>query len=391
MNPDKVTIQHPDGAPASTARLPYRDALLSIEREPRMLRIEAIPDAIDLAVQALPGAIEVRALDTLYTLALPAEHLLHITTGNGDDKVLLACLPATQAIIETRGGNDAVQLKAAAEGAGSVVVDTGLGNDHIVTEHLALVQVDAGQGDDVIASNAAHAILYAGEGDDTVQINAGRAIIEAMSGTNAISTGRGDTRLFGHPGSVTAVQGFDAPLLSDAWNAPLPADYAATFEIRGDADYISKVTCQLNILRATQTASTLLEDLVARKARVVIEPTSELDNAFAGFGGAQGDPTVRNGKRGDRILHTRIGYNPLAQRPGAPALVMLYHELCHVWNFTSGSVLGDRERQAVGLDSGEWFDFDDDPLTPPTCTNPFPFNENALRDELGLPQRESYQ
>jgi hypothetical protein len=53
--------------------------------------------------------------------------------------------------------------------------------------------------------------------------------------------------------------------------------------------------------------------------------------------------------------------------------------------------LTDHERQVVGLDTGEAaFDFDDDPRTPPTETNPAPFNENALRAELGLPARLSY-
>lgn len=49
------------------------------------------------------------------------------------------------------------------------------------------------------------------------------------------------------------------------------------------------------------------------------------------------------------------------------------------------------ERQAVGLPTdAEPFDFNDDPLTPPTSTNPEPFTESALRKEMGLVQRNSY-
>lgn len=36
------------------------------------------------------------------------------------------------------------------------------------------------------------------------------------------------------------------------------------------------------------------------------------------------------------------------------------------------------------------FDFDKDPLTPPTNTNPPPYTENGILQELGLPLRKRY-
>jgi dipeptidase D len=36
------------------------------------------------------------------------------------------------------------------------------------------------------------------------------------------------------------------------------------------------------------------------------------------------------------------------------------------------------------------FDFDNDPSTPPTSTNPAPFTENSLNHEMGTPLRQRY-
>lgn len=198
-------------------------------------------------------------------------------------------------------------------------------------------------------------------------------------------------RLYGDARAITPEGGFTAPVLYDLAQTTLPADDLKTFRVQGDAHYIEKVNRQLNMLRASPAASVLLHDLVANDARVVISSIEALDNAYADYDPGQGDPAIRDGKRGARALNCRIGYNPLAQRPGTPSLVMLYHELCHVWNFVTGSVTQDQERQAVGLDAGaQGFDYDDDPATPPDTSNPFPFNENALRLELGLPARQTY-
>jgi hypothetical protein len=50
------------------------------------------------------------------------------------------------------------------------------------------------------------------------------------------------------------------------------------------------------------------------------------------------------------------------------------------------------EYQALGLPiaDGEPFDYDNNPLTPPTTTNSSPFTENALRQEMGVPLRDRY-
>lgn len=375
--------------------LPYQDQALIIAREDRIVRVQALRPSVTLSVEAHASGVMLRSSGLRYELALMGDDILHVRTGSGDDHVHVATAVANQAVVETGDGDDIVQVEGLvtddSAAVGRVVVDAGPGNDLIETTRLLQAEIDAGVGNDTVHSGATRAFVYAGEGEDTVKVVEGRAVIEALDGHNRLTTGMLDDRLYGDARAIRPEGGFTAPILNDLAQTTLPADYLKTFLVQGEAHYTEKVNRQLNLLRASPTASVLLQDLVAKDARVVISSIDVLDNAYADFDPGQGDPTIRNGKRGARALNCRIGYNPLAQRPDTPSLVMLYHELCHVWNFVTGSVTDEPERQAVGLEAGpQGFDYDDDPATPPDTSNPFPFNENALRFELGLPARQTY-
>jgi len=375
--------------------LPYQDQAFIIAREDRIVRVQALRPSVMLSVEAHASGVMLRSSGLRYELALMGDDILHVRTGPGNDRVHVATAVANQVVVETGDGDDIVQVEGLATAdstaVGRVVVDAGPGNDLIETTRLQQVEIDAGTGNDTVHSGAAHAFIYAGEGEDIVKVVEGRAVIEALDGHNRLTTGMLDDRLYGDARAITPEGGFTAPVLYDLAQTTLPADYLKTFLVQGEAHYIEKVNRQLNLLRASPTASVLLHDLVTNGARVVISSIEALDNAYADYDPGQGDPTIRNGKRGARALNCRIGYNPLAQRPDTPSLVMLYHELCHVWNFVTGSVMDEPERQAVGLEAGpQGFDYDDDPATPPDTSNPFPFNENALRLELGLPARQTY-
>ncbi|MEN5235890.1 MULTISPECIES: M91 family zinc metallopeptidase [Pseudomonas] len=391
MSVQNVWITHAS-LPRQSYPLPYHDPQLSIETRQASLLIETLHWGAELHVHGTATGISVQIAHTLYELAVPAHWPLHVRTGDGNDKVTFTGLQ-THVVIETQGGDDDVHLEGSSgpDRAGIAVVDAGPGDDLVVAEDLKEVEIEGGAGNDNISSNATHSSIYAGDGDDTVWIEGGRAIIEAMSGLNAVSNGPLDDRMYGHPGSINALGGRDAPLMFEAWNTPLPEDHAQTFQVRGDYRYVEKVTRQLKMLRATLTGSTLMEDLVARHARIVITHHPALDNAMAEFSHGQAAPRIASGMRGTPALNINVFYNPLTHITGAPSLIILYHELCHAWNFATGTLMGDTEQQAVGLDSGEPpFDFDDDPQTPATASNPYPFNENALRQELGLAARTHY-
>ena len=83
-----------------------------------------------------------------------------------------------------------------------------------------------------------------------------------------------------------------------------------------------------------------------------------------------------------------------------PPVVVLYHELAHVYDYFNGTLAGgvytgadnpgvpNRERAAVGLP----FDHDADPDTAERMDprHPFEFTENGLRDEFDRPVRTFY-
>jgi len=113
------------------------------------------------------------------------------------------------------------------------------------------------------------------------------------------------------------------------------------------------------------------------------------------------------GSRADRahIEYNRSQLNVMAGTTYAP-IIGLYHEMAHAYNAANGTALTgstlevvegeahevpNSERQAVGLESSATaFDFDNDPATPATTTNPKPFTENALNEEMGRPPRAQY-
>ena len=92
--------------------------------------------------------------------------------------------------------------------------------------------------------------------------------------------------------------------------------------------------------------------------------------------------------------------------------MVLYHEMAHAYNDTSGTMqkgqyagangndpandrkdvgINNAERQAVGLpNDGVLHDWDNNPATPKTHDMPIEITENGLRRELGLPDRPSY-
>lgn len=125
---------------------------------------------------------------------------------------------------------------------------------------------------------------------------------------------------------------------------------------------------------------------------------------------------IKNGVPGSVATHAEINFIPdyFDKHFSISPLLALYHEMTHAYNGATGTFIpGERsiigadgapliidgepvivknaEYQAVGLPSnGTPFDFDNNPKTAPTTTNPTPFTENAIREEMGLPLRDRY-
>ncbi|MGR3887777.1 M91 family zinc metallopeptidase [Pseudomonas sp. 1152_12] len=281
------------------------------------------------------------------------------------------------------GGADDDQLYA---GNGHTVLNGGLGNDLLVGH------------DDTT--------FYTGEGHDTVRANTIKARIYAQETDRLIGT-QGAT--INH---VT----------------PTKAGRQA-FRVMGPPDFIQRVEDDLELLRASPQGQKVLVALdkaaLQNGGPVNIVPSDGPGNRYI-FSSAElqrledtrqlGDEPdnpkhgyIKDGVPGARADKATILYDPSSYGTDDPTspLVQLYHEMAHAWNGANGTFLPgsskptaknperpgppNAELQAVGLPTNAApFDFDNNPFTPPTSTNPAPFTENSLNEEMGKPLRQRY-
>lgn len=121
---------------------------------------------------------------------------------------------------------------------------------------------------------------------------------------------------------------------------------------------------------------------------------------------------IKDGVAGSPATHAKIAFDPdhFEKTFTLSPLIALYHEMSHAYDGATGRFIPgtslifnkdgspamdqgqqlqveNLEYQAVGLPP---FDHDNNPLTPPITTNPWPFNENALRAEMNVPLRDRY-
>ncbi len=342
---------------------------------------------------------------------------VRIHAGAGDDFITTG---AGEAYIAAGKGNDMVFVE------GSATVYGGEGNDHISAtasqathRHL----LDGGQGNDQLIGGQGHSILSGNDGDDhllagigtnTIYTGAGRDTVMLIKPTDkVIGDDRHDQFFQATPQLPANAEALRlAPSDQGDWRLALHAEPHLDqigIVVTGPSEFQERVNDDLRLLGSSPRGSQLLSVLneTARKHGIAVEinPLEYERNAlFLEFQGA-GNPYVRDGKAGDPLPGGSIHYNPAIEVDATPGVVLLYHELCHAYNRVTGTVFpGDgfdglrdekstrrvpnEELQAVGLPAQVTpFDFDGDPTTPPLDTNPMPFAENGLREELGLAPR----
>ncbi|QXH50117.1 type III secretion system effector protein [Pseudomonas fakonensis] len=259
------------------------------------------------------------------------------------------------------------------------------GDDQVELSGEGFATVYAGDGNDQITTAMRRATVFAGLGDDHVRCH-GETVVDASGGVNRVERTPYRDHVYANDQTQLIDNNFDR--VEASGTGPHPGIRSIT--IKGTPEYRDLVINNLALLLATSTGRAMFQSLDASNAQIVIEDIPELDNGHFDFDHSQGNPRIRGSQPGDRVLAGKIGFNPLAQRPNTPAVIILYHELCHAWNHINGTVMPDHENQVTGLWTANTFDFDGDPHTPANHTNPDPFNENALRRELGLPRRNVY-
>jgi hypothetical protein len=284
--------------------------------------------------------------------------------------------------------------------------------------------LDGGQGNDRLHAGSGHTVLNGGRGNDvlvghdraTFYTGQGRDTVFASDAENLIYAKARD-RLYGaQRATVTLVTPNRAGALGLA--------------VEGSDDFKQRVADDLELLRSSPSGQAMLKEMDAGAQRnsrpVTIQEELHVDDSSYVFGsqaltareqlGAvdQDDPVngvIQNGMPGSPATQARILYNrsSLHLTPGnvAPPITTLYHELAHAYNGANGTFLpgitregeqgqpqtyvANEERQAIGLlTDAPPFDFDNKPDTPATSTNPKPFTENTLHEEMGRPLRQRY-
>ncbi|WP_395608774.1 M91 family zinc metallopeptidase [Pseudomonas sp. B22129] len=284
-------------------------------------------------------------------------------------------------------------------------LDGGTGDDQLYAGNGYSV-LNGGPGNDLLVGHD-HTAFYTGEGRNTVWANSIKARIYAQATDRLIGA---------QNSSVTYVK-------------PSEAGRQA-FSIEGPADFIQRVEDDLALLRASPQGQKMLEALdkaaLQNGGPVNIVPSNGHGDSYDFWStalqkledahqlvyvpDAPRDGYIKDGVAGARADKATIFYDPADIHEDGDVLLpllLLYHEMAHAWNGANGTFLPgssdptqdhperpgppNAELQAVGLaTNAPPFDFDNDPSTPPTSTNPAPFSENSLNQEMGKPLRQRY-
>lgn len=337
-----------------------------------------------------------------------------IKTGTGDDTVMT--LEGTS-YIETGEGNDIVN----ANGSGTTIAYTGKGADFF-RGGAGTAFINAGEEDDVIVGGRGHNILCGAEGDDLITAGPDSNVIYPGPGENILNELKNSDTVFTEKEPTYLLEGSLVPRNESRNTSGVnqkntfivsaePLSQSGLI-IQGSEAFIERVQNDLKLLLGSEVGQKLLTELsrsirASQKPITIAELKHVKNNLYIPSIG-DGRSYIQVGASGLPDFGGSIYYNPSFAKSGSIPLASLYHELCHAYNFVTGTrfigsspdghsgtkkapYVDNVELQAVGLPCHvSPFDFDNDPTTPPLTTNPVPFTENGLLTELGLPLRKTY-
>ncbi|WP_179292908.1 M91 family zinc metallopeptidase [Pseudomonas fragi] len=361
--------------------------------------------------------------DTVY-IADTLKNTFHIETGPGNDTVVTSSGKSTvltgtgddmvmtrggASYVDTGDGNDIVN----ANGTGTTVAYTGKGADFF-RGGAGMAFIDAGEGDDVAVGGQGHSILCGGDGDDLITAGAGSNVIYTGQGQDILNQIKDRDKVFTDSEPTYIAEGRITPhkkVANTFIGSPIPLPESGLI-IQGSEEFIVRVQDDLKLLLSSGNGSQLLRELTKsiRKSQkpITIAELKQVNNGLYIPNLGDGRSFIQVGMAGLPDFGGTVYYNPAFSTPGAIPLTSLYHELCHAYNFVTGTrflgaspdghqgtkqaaLVKNDELQAVGLPCNtEPFDFDKDPATPALPTNPAQFSENGIREELGLPLRKTY-
>ncbi|UII74319.1 M91 family zinc metallopeptidase [Pseudomonas sp. HN11] len=334
-----------------------------------------------------------------------------VLSGTGDDNIQLG---SGVGYVEDHGGNN--QFKA---GSGySVMYGLGQGNNDF----------QAGDGGSYMLGAGDRNRFRGGSGHNTMVALRGESVLEGGSGQNVFYTGKSQATVTSK-NDVDITYGKKEDHITRTEKSKYvevkPSDAGRKgFVIEGTPQFKARVEAELEMLRGSPVGQQMLEQMDKAAAPVTIvegdkgdfyqyrrpelafESPESRDRQDAAHG------YLTNKKPGLPAENSVLTYDRAFTQEDykRPPINSLFHEMAHAYNGANGtSIPGETyvgphpsdpdrphyednsERQAVGLPTdGEPYDFDGDPTTPPTSTNPSPFNENALYKEMGKPLRTRY-
>jgi Ca2+-binding RTX toxin-like protein len=364
-----------------------------------------------------------------------------VRTGAGDDVITVS--PSTNLKLTLIGGagNDILRGGDSSEvilglggrdqiygGGGSDRVSAGGGRDYI----------DAGAGDDLVDGGLDNDTAYGLDGNDVLVGGEGQDYLEGAAGTDTLLGGAGDDILSGgrdgdtiHGGAGDDVlyggRGHDIDdggmgrdrSFSEPSDATAGVEQTVTIEIKdlgsfinveGSPEFTARVEADIEMLRSSPRGQQMLgaldqghveteggilwwhhdgDTLTIREYSDATDP----DNSSAS----------RDGR--DNLIDYNVHKDTTRINGGAtsvenPPVVVLYHELAHVYDYMNDTLApgtytgsdnpGTRndEREAVGLP----IDGDHNGQTPAQLydRHPYELTENGLREEMGAPRRDAY-
>lgn len=426
---DKLTLE--TGNTSDTVHISNRtDGRLNVEVNGQSYLFDVrnekdeVPTKLYIKSNGGDDKITIDADVMLYTTIEAGDGHDHVRAGGGPSRLLGG------------NGNDHLQLGSGAGyaegnegddtmigGPGNAIMYGNNGNDRMWAGPGAASKksyMDGGRGSDKMQAGNGHTIMNGGL-DDDVMMGHGRTTFYSGSGKDTIVSNNKDDRIYAK--NSDWLLSFSGATLTTV----TPSQAGKTgFNIQGTVQFKQRVDDDMELLRSSPAGQKLLAEMDAAAKKngvpVTIQDGGKRENTNFTFNVQETAPLapdtpekgfVHNGVRGTPVTDGVIRY-PSSSTFNAPVfggfpITNLYHEMLHGYNGATGSMLPGTtkepvagepaddtdtpnfERQAVGLPTdAEPFDFDDDPLTPPTSTNPEPFTENALRKEMGLVQRNSY-
>lgn len=372
---------------------------------------------------------------------------MHIHGGDGDDFI---AANGRMGSISGDKGNDYIHLGTGrmvafggegddvmVAGVGNAVLSGGKGNDKLYAGHpayktdLRQVYLNGDQGNDELYAGPGKSILNGGLGNDKL-VGYRQTTFYTGAGQDSVHSYNPQDRIYAKKTDTVHSPEEVKPTLVEYTNAGKKG-----FRIEGPADFIERAEGYLEQLRGSPVGQRMLQEMdrLAEKngGPVTLTPSGVIGRNAYEFANAfrDGIPDseyekfkyrpelgfIKEGVAGSPATHANISFRPdhFEKTFELSPLIALYHEMSHAYDGATGqfipgsaSILNEdgspvmvngrpltvenSEYQAVGLPTdSQPFDYDNNPLTPPTTTNPWPFTENALRAEMGLPLRDRYE